>query len=63
MLKQLMKATVAVALAPVAAVADVVMMPHDAAEDREFAPRASELLRAAGENVLQAVEPEEREEA
>lgn len=63
MLKRLTKAAVAVALSPMAAVADAVMMPADAVEDREFAPRTSALLRAAGENALQAVEPEEREEA
>lgn len=62
MLKRLTKAAVAVALSPVAAVADAVMMPDDAAEDREFAPRTSALLRAAGENIKRAVDPEEREE-
>lgn len=63
MIKRLMKAAVAVALSPVAVVADAVMLPDDATEDREFAPRTSTLLRAAGENIRRAVDLEEREEA
>lgn len=55
----LLKAAVAVAVSPVAVVADAVMMPGDAAEGNEFAPRTSALLRAAGRNIAKAVSEDE----
>lgn len=59
MFTSLLKAAVAVAVSPLAIVADAVMMPGDAADGKEFAPRTSKLLRAAGDNVTKAVSEED----
>lgn len=59
MLGNLTKAAVAVALTPVAVVADVVTLPASA-EDPRRGPfdKTGALLKAAGENIKQAVKPE-----
>lgn len=61
MFKNLLKATVAVAVTPLTAFADAVMLIDDATEDREFAPRTSKALRQAGRAFDEAMKPERDE--
>ena len=55
MLGNLLKAAIAVALTPVAIVADVVTLPASAFRDDHTFGITGSLLRAAGENVSKAV--------
>jgi len=54
----LTKAAVSVALAPVAAAVDTVMIPGDAVNDRTPYGRTGSLLSNAADCVKQAVKPE-----
>lgn len=60
MLESLTKATVSVAVAPVTAVVDAVMIPVDASEDGEVFQRTKSTLNNAAENFNDAVKPEAR---
>lgn len=54
-LGNLTKAVVSVVAAVPAAAIDAVMMPCDASEGEELAPRTSQLLRNAGDCVKEAI--------
>ena len=58
MLKNLTKATVAVAVTPVTLAADFMMMPVDASEGEDFAHRTAKKLRQAGNALDAALKPE-----
>ena len=60
MLKNLLKATVSVAVAPIALVADTLMLPADAEKlGKPAYSRTAALLRNAGKCVREAVKPSE----
>lgn len=56
-LSNLTRAAVAVALTPVAAVADVLTLPSSAYNDRAPFGRVAGLVRSAGQCVKQATKP------
>ena len=58
MLTNLLKAAVSVAVAPVAAVVDVVALPSDALDGKDAFSRTGALLDNAGHCVAEAVKPE-----
>ena len=59
MIGNLAKATVAVALTPVAAAGDVVMIIPDSCDgDREMFSRTGMLMKNAGECIEESVKPE-----
>lgn len=57
MLESLTKAAVSVAVTPIAAAVDVVMIPVDASEDGEVFQRTQSALNNAAENFGDAVKP------
>lgn len=57
MLGNLIRATVSVALTPVAVVADVLTLPASAESNRHPFGKTGWLLENAGQNVKQAVQP------
>lgn len=58
MLEGLAKATVAVALTPVAVVADVVTLPASADDPRRGPfDRTANMLETAGDNIKEALQP------
>ncbi|WP_180004044.1 MULTISPECIES: hypothetical protein [unclassified Acinetobacter] len=57
MLESLTKAAVSVAVTPVTAVVDTVMIPIDASEDGEVFQRTSAMLGNAAENMNDAIKP------
>lgn len=57
MLFELAKAAVAVAITPVALVADIMTLPESAESGRDPFSRTAGLLNAAGKNVSYAVKP------
>ncbi|EXA60612.1 hypothetical protein ACLDYT_02560 [Acinetobacter baumannii] len=60
MLESLTKTAVSVAVAPVTAVVDAVMIPIDASEDGEIFQRTKSTLNNAAENFSDAVKPENK---
>ncbi|WP_407410745.1 hypothetical protein [Acinetobacter sp.] len=58
-LENLTKATVAVAVAPVAVAADVVMIPTDATNGGEVFNRTKFVVCGAAKNLNQAIKPKE----
>ena len=57
MLESLTKAVVSVAVTPVTAVVDAVMIPVDATEDGEVFQRTKNTLNNASKNFNEAVKP------
>jgi hypothetical protein len=57
MLTNLLKATIGVALLPVTATVDLLMMPSDASEDKDFAPRTNNVIEDIKANVKEAIKP------
>jgi hypothetical protein len=60
LLTNLTKATVAVALTPVAVVADVLTLPATSMDNRHPFGKTGALLKAAAEATMEAVEPERK---
>ncbi|EYC51708.1 hypothetical protein AZ34_11905 [Hylemonella gracilis str. Niagara R] len=58
LLENLTKAAVAVAVTPVAAAVDVLAIPADAYDGKDMFSRTGAMLRAAGENLSEAVKPD-----
>lgn len=58
MLSNLAKAAVSVAVTPVTAAVDAVMLPVDATEGEDVFKRTGAMLKNAGDCVQQAVKPE-----
>lgn len=62
MLKNLLKAAVSVAVAPVAVIADTLMLPADAEKlGKPAYSRTTALLRNAGKCVRESVKPNEED--
>jgi hypothetical protein len=59
MFSNLLKAATAIVLTPVTAAVDVVMLPMDAVSDDVDgpAPRTRAMIKAASENIVEAVTP------
>lgn len=55
LLENLLKATVAVVVTPVALAVDIVALPFDATSDKDAFSRTSGLLEAAGDALTKAV--------
>jgi hypothetical protein len=59
MITNLLKAAIAVAVSPVAAIVDIVTLPASAFENKDAFHRTASLLESAGENVTRAVNPKD----
>lgn len=58
MITNLLRAAVTVAFTPATAIVDVVMLPSDAYEGKQFAPRTMGLIDRATADVSKVLSPE-----
>lgn len=58
MIFNLLKAATATALLPITAAVDVVMIPSDAHDGENFAPRTRDMADTVAKNIKAALEPE-----
>jgi hypothetical protein len=57
MFTNLLKATIGVALLPVTATVDIILMPSDAYEGSDFAPRSKAVIEDIKANIKEVTKP------